>query len=359
MNNKDDLEIIKQAIPITDLAKELGLEIRGRQARCYNGQAHKNNDRNFSLGLNIKANRYKCFACGESGSVIDLYAKINKIEIGQAIRELKERLGLSQSGIKASHKPLESHETQKTTQGTQGDGKKANDEANDEDLNLFSDIYEDFYFYCIQPKPETGLDEESEDYLGKRGLTSRALSRFLLFSVWDYQKTDKYLKDTFKLDDLKRAGIVSKEGGNLIFYRHKIIVPFIEGGRIVFLQGRRPDKGEPKYLHIARPIPLYNADTLLDAEKGERVYITEGVFDAMMIEQDGYRAVGLLGVNGFKPEWVKLFKGLDVVLSLDNDGAGQKGTQDIAGLFKFNGQGVDTITLPEGIKDITDYYLSL
>lgn len=350
MNTKDDLEIIKQTIPITDLAKNLGLEIRGRQARCYNGQAHKHGDRNYSLGLNVKANRYKCFACGEGGSVIDLYAKINKVEIGQAIRELKERVGLSQSGTKASYKPLESHETQKTTKDTQED--------KEEDLSTISDIYEDFYFYCIQAKPETGLDEESEDYLKKRGLTSNALSRFLLFNVWDYQKTNKYLRDTFKSEDLKRAGIVG-EKGNLIFYKHKVIIPFIEGGRIVFLQGRRLDRGEPKYLHPSRSLPLYNADTLLDAEKGERVYITEGVFDAMMIEQDGYRAVGLLGVNGFKPEWVKLFKGLDVVLALDNDEAGQKGTQDIASLFKLNGQGVDTLTLPEGIKDITDYYLSL
>lgn len=56
---KVDLDRLKQAMPIMDLAKSLGLEVRGRQARCFNSQAHAHNDHNFSLGLDTNRNRLR------------------------------------------------------------------------------------------------------------------------------------------------------------------------------------------------------------------------------------------------------------------------------------------------------------
>ena len=347
--HKIDLDYLKQAIPIMDLAKFLGLEIKGRQARCYNSQAHKHNDRNFSLGLDVARNRYKCFACGEQGSVIDLYKQVKGIELSQAIKELAEMAGLTpmshQTGYKGQGKPYNKASTLYKAYNGQS-------EADSEDLGVYSDIYEEFYFYC------KGLDQESEQYLKGRGLTDEALNRFLLFSVKDYQATDKYLKNKFNLDELQKAGIVG-EKGNLLFYKHKIIIPFLQDGRIIFLQGRRLDQEHPKYLHLKRPVPLYNADALAEIEKGKKIYIAEGVFDTMTLEQNGYKAVGILGVNNFKPDYVDLFKGLDVVLVLDNDEAGERGTNDLAKMFYLKGQRVSSKQLPDDIKDITDYFLTL
>lgn len=343
--HKIDLDRLKQAIPIMDLAKSLGLEIRGRQARCYNSTAHKHNDRSFSLGLDVARNRYKCFACGEQGSIIDLYKQVKGLELSQAIKELAEMTGLT---------PI-SHQTGYNTPYAYREAKtppEATREAHSEDLGACSEIYEEFYFYCI------GLDQESEKFLTGRGLTQETLDRFLLFSVKDYQATDKHLKEKFSTDELSKAGIVG-EKGNLIFYKHKIIIPFLQDGRIIFLQGRRLDQEQPKYLHLKRPVPLYNADTLTETRKGQKVYIAEGVFDAMMLEQNGYKAIGILGVNNFKPDYIDLFKGLDVVLSLDNDEAGERGTNELAKMFLLKGQGVSSKQLPDGIKDITDYFISL
>jgi len=347
--HKIDLDRLKQAMPIMDLAKSLGLEIRGRQARCYNSTAHKHNDRSFSLGLDVARNRYKCFACGEQGSIIDLYKQIKGLELSQAIKELAEMTGLTpishQTGYKGQNKPYKATSTPYKAEMRQP-------EAHSEDLGACSDIYEEFYFYCI------GLDQESGDYLKSRGLKQETLDRFLLFSVKDYQATDKHLKSKFSTDELSKAGIVG-EKGNLIFYKHKIIIPFLQDGRIIFLQGRRLDQEQPKYLHLKRPVPLYNRDALTELEKGKKIYIAEGVFDAMMLEQNGYKAVGILGVNNFKPDNADLFKGLDVVLALDNDEAGERGTNELAKMFYLKGQGVSSKQLPDGIKDITDYFISL
>ncbi|OQX71067.1 hypothetical protein B6D52_02720 [Candidatus Parcubacteria bacterium 4484_255] len=344
---KIDLDKLKQSIPIMDLAKSLGLEIKGRQARCYNSQAHKNNDKHFSLGLDTTRNRYKCFACGEQGSIIDLYKQVKGLKLSQAIKELAEMTGLTPIGYKRQNKPYKATSTPYKAEIGQS-------EAYSEDLGAYSDIYEELCFICGE------LDQESRAYLtGKtRGLTEDTLNRFLLFSVSDYQKINQHLKAKFSIDKLSKAGIIGDKG-NLIFYKHKIIIPFLQDGRIVFLQGRRLDQEHPKYLHLKRPVPLFNMDILTDIEKGQKVYITEGVFDAMMLEQNGYKAIGILGVNNFKSDYVDLFKGLDVVLALDNDETGKRATNELAKMFYLKGQGVSSKQLPDGIKDITDYFLSL
>jgi replicative DNA helicase len=94
--------------------------------------------------------------------------------------------------------------------------------------------------------------------------------------------------------------------------------------------------------------------TLADNDK---VYLCEGVFDAMRLTQEGYNAVAILGVTDFTEEKVSLFKRFNVVLALDNDEAGREMTQAIAKLFYLTGKTVRIKQLPEGIKDITDYFL--
>lgn len=333
-----DLDRLKEAITITELAERLGLEIKGRQARCFNSQAHSHDDRNKSLGLDTKRNRFKCFACGVSGSIIDLYKGVKGVETGEAITELASMAGL------APDSP-QSHATSQFTP-------KSKPEAILEPTEAYSDIYEELVYLC------GGLDKESLDYLTgeSRSLTEQTASDFLLCNVGDYQDIDKKLKAKFSLDELQRAGVVSDKG-SLIFYKHKIIIPFMSEGRVVFLQGRRTDEGQPKYLHIKRPVPLFNADKIAELEKGNKIYIAEGVFDAMILEQNGYNAVAILGVNNFKPEYTELFKGLEVVLCLDNDEAGERASNELAKAFLLKGQAVKIKQLPDGIKDISEYFI--
>jgi DNA primase len=329
---KRELEQIKQGISIIDLAKELGLEVKGRQARCYNSQNHKNNDQHFSLGFDTQTNRFKCFACNVSGSVIDLYQQVKGVELKDAIKDLKNKIGLNSSNMTQTAKTI-AKTPKKEAQGQ---------------INAICGYLEQL---C------KGLDKQCLDYLksNNRGLTDQTIKRFRLFSIKDYKKTDEDLKKKFSLDDLKDAGLLS-DSNNLLFYKHKLIIPFLKDGQIIFLQGRRVDDEQPKYLHIKRPVPLFNIDILKTLDKGQKVYICEGVFDAMILEQNGYNAVAVLGVNNFKPEMTSLFKNLDVVLCFDNDEAGDRAMQEVARQFYFTGKQVKSKQLPEGIKDLTDYF---
>jgi DNA primase len=334
-----DLDRLKQDIPIDELARQLGLEVKNNKIRCFNFANHNNGDKKPSLSLDLKTNRFKCFACGVSGSVIDLYKEVKGVELSEAIRELAQIAGHVHSDtLKPVLKADESRQD-KTAQTGQ-------DKA-------YKGVYEALKTFCGE------LDGESIKYLtgASRGLTPATIKAFNFFSVKDYNKTSKYLKDNFPLDVLQGAGLISDEG-NLIFYKHKLLIPFTQGGDIVFLQGRRLDSDQPRYLMLkGRACPLFNTDTLKGLMQGDRVYICEGVFDAVILEQADFKAVAILGVNNFKPESVKLFKGLDVILCLDNDKAGIDATRAIAKLFLNESQLIKTKLLPEGVKDITELFI--
>ena len=326
--DKVDLDKLRQNTPIIELAERLGLEIHRRQARCFNSDAHKHGDKNPSLGFDIKTNRFKCFACGVSGSVLDLYMAVKKVDLTTAIRELDN------GGFTSSYhyKPLPP---------------KPKKLAGD-----YAEVYEVLADYC-------DLDKETSDYLtGKdRGLDLEFVKGLGVFAVSDYAKTNKHLKGKFDQETLRKAGLVNDKS-NLIFYKHKIVIPFYAKGRIVFLQGRNLDGTQPKYLNlIGVDKPIFNLEALDNLKDGDKVYICEGVFDAMRLIQEGYKAVGILGVTDFKPDEVDLFKRFEVVLALDNDEAGKEMSQVIAKLFLLKGKGVKIKQLPEGIKDITDYFL--
>ena len=294
MTRQPDLDRLKQDIKIDELARELGLEVKGKQARCFNSASHKNGDKHFSLGFDLATNRFKCFACGISGSVIDIYKELKGVDTGEAIRALSGLAGLDK--FKAVDKPA-------------GEIKPA--------VNI-KGLYEALRSFCGE------LDAESLNYLTSkaRGLKPEIITRFKLFSIKDYSKANQYLKDSFNREQLQQAGLISDEG-NLIFYKHKVIIPFYEGAELVFLQARRLDADQPRYLHLKKPVPIFNLNTLNGLKAGDKLYICEGAFDAMTLEQAGFNAIAILGVNNFKPESVKLFKGLDVILCLDNDKAGK------------------------------------
>lgn len=325
--NSLDLTRLRQDTPIIELAERLGLEVRRKQARCFNSTAHKNGDKKPSLGFDTKTNRFKCFACGVSGSVIDLYMAIKGVDTKTAIQELG-------NGTTSYYSYTPTPRPTKKTTNPQTDT---------------SGVYESLI--------SGSLDKETADYLLNRGITKETAKQFKITAIDDYATANKQLKETYGLTALQEAGLYGDKG-NLIFYKHKIVIPFYESGKVVFLQGRNLDGKHPKYLNLAKDgKPIFNAEIMQTLADNGKVYLCEGVFDAMRLTQEGYNAVAILGVTDFTEEKASLFKRFDVILALDNDDAGREMTQAIAKLFYLTGKTVKIKQLPEGIKDITDYFL--
>jgi len=80
---------IRQTLDIEEVSRRYGLEInRHHKALCI-----FHNDHHESMSF--KNNRFKCFACGASGSSIDLVAKLFDLEPLEAVKKINADFGLN------------------------------------------------------------------------------------------------------------------------------------------------------------------------------------------------------------------------------------------------------------------------
>ena len=109
---------------------------------------------------------------------------------------------------------------------------------------------------------------------------------------------------------------------------YRLLIPFrTRGGRIVALAGRRIDTGEPKYMYprgVGRTLVGWHTLRGRDAVP----VVVEGLLDAVALEAAGIPGVIALGGaqgSGGQIEALRQFS--RVVLAMDRDDAGRKGTE--------------------------------
>ena len=153
--------------------------------------------------------------------------------------------------------------------------------------------------------------------------------------VYNLQKfTTEQIPDTASaVDDLEDGHAVkeyAKQRGllglypllyfNNNLYKQRLVVPFTYNNEVVGWTGRHispPDKQTPKYLHKMQPGYVFNIDRFADSKR-EIVIVTEGVFDAILV--DGIAIQG----NSVGPEQAHLIEklGKRIIVCPDRDKAG-------------------------------------
>lgn len=350
-----DLLARTRTIDIVQVVTDLGYVLH--QFRKIHCPFH--DDKTPSLVLYPKTNTYHCFGCGKHGDLIDFYASMSHQEYAAAMHELA-----------FNYLPDYRPELYK-----RGHLKKIQSVAPTEKImvpqdtkvyryqRLHSAIYEDFQRVCEQ-QPGNESWEEARDYLLSRGFTGKTLRDFRIFVVHDYDTVQAHLRNTYPMVDLQESGLFN-ERGNLIFYRHPILIPYYRGGRIVYLQGRvigtpvadENGRQPSRYQFLSGvPVELFNADILEKMKTGRMVYLTEGAFDCMTLVQHGLPAVSLGSATTFKKEWAKLFRRVEVCFYFDNDKAGQKAAGEFSELFAQYRISTHTRTVPDGYKDVNEYF---
>jgi len=99
-------------------------------------------------------------------------------------------------------------------------------------------------------------------------------------------------------------------------------------------------KGKPTGMFL----PIENGEPRLPAA-GETWLIVEGVKDAAAMHGLGYSACGLPGKT-CKAEWVPMFRGLKVLICLDNDQAGREATPKLRRSLEKEAASVGVVELP-------------
>ena len=368
------IDEIKSKVNILQLAIECGLEPTRNN---FIFSIYKN-EKNRSLKLYPETNSFYCFSTGNWGDVIDFYADYKRLDLKTAIKELAEGAGIDMSGgchiyaterkekrkfkvkeVKIFGKEKEFYdELAGIFEYSQGLSKMcAESEALNEVLKRRKEqqklIYESLEKFCF------GVDEETLDYLlgPSRGLKPESIKRFRLFSIKNSKKTVQYLYDCFAPDDIILSGLLNKTG-KFIFQYHKLIIPYMENGEIVYIRGRKLKVKDKDFKYISLnnmtgSLPLkrfYNIDTLKSLKEGDPLFICEGEFDAMMIEQAGGNALGIPGVTNIPEKEIKKLKDYNLYFAFDNDAAGKSAENRISWVLK---KPIKTIMLNE-YKDVTE-----
>ncbi|MBK7377775.1 MAG: toprim domain-containing protein [Ignavibacteriales bacterium] len=352
------IEEIKNRINIKHLVSELGIEIY-KNDFIYSIYKVETTP---SLKLYPATNSYFCFATGQGGDVINFYADYKRIGLKKAVKELAVRAGLDykeNKKIKVKSKKIIERkriEQQVTILKSEVeffeeragvyeymmelDRCRAEIRAMDDLMNERKEkqnlIYESLEKYCY------GIDDDTFDYLrGKdRGLSQETIKRFRLFSIKDLKLTIEYLRDCFSEDELIIAGLINKNG-KLVFTYHKLIIPYLENNKICYLRGRRIQSSTEmsKYISLSNfggNLPLkrfFNIDTLKRVKENERLIVCEGEFDTMIMEQEGYAAIGIPGVTNIPADQIGTIKKYDLYIAFDNDEAGELAMHKITNLL--------------------------
>ncbi|MFC5409682.1 CHC2 zinc finger domain-containing protein [Larkinella bovis] len=347
-----DLLAQTRAIDIIRLVADLGYVLQENRKIICPFHAEKTP----SLVVYPQTNSYHCFGCGRHGDVIHFYAGVANLEYTGAMHELA-------FNYLPDYKP-ELYKRGHLKKIQAAGPVKPEKMALPSDTNayvykpLHSAIYEDFQRVC-ETQPAGPVHEDARKYLTERGFSESTLRRFRILTVNDYQTAQAHLRRTYNLLDLQECGLFN-EKGNLIFYRHPIVIPYFRKGRIVFLQGRvigQPTETVSRYQFLSGvPVELFNADVMDVLKTGRTLYVTEGAFDCMTLMQEGMPAVSLGSATMFKREWMKLFRRFEICFYFDNDAAGQKAARDYSELFSHYRISTHVKMVKAGYKDVNDYF---
>jgi DNA primase len=144
-------------------------------------------------------------------------------------------------------------------------------------------------------------------------------------------------------------------------YEGWISIPYITAnGGCVGFKFRRIDDGKPKYgSPTGQKAHLYNVADVLPLSP--YIVICEGELDAVITSgMVGIPAVGVPGVQSWKPHFPKLFTGYETVYVVGDNDIKEDGSNPGADFSKRVANEIvnsQIVTLPAGM-DINDYYLA-
>jgi DNA primase len=397
---------VKNRVSFLELVKHIGLQYSTRDNRYGWMQSIYINkkQKTGSLKIDFSKNVYCDYGDNnKGGSVIDFYADYYNVDIGTAIKELARIFNIEdvpfnpavrEKFIQVEEKSFDEwvdkdiiqaftdeerylFEERISLSGYKTDIKNVLTEscikeykaffsmcflpAKRERLRLTHKILMELYFYCSH-KPNKG----AIDYLTiKRGLSIRALQHFKIFTIDNYNQVNMHMKKHFSLSDLQKSGLYNDKG-NLIFYGHRIIIPYLSKGYITYCRGRYYDsdgntQSDNKYLglrsdalRLNSPKRLFNEDILTTLHPLESLFFVEGELDVVAMFELDKHSVGIPGTSNLPEDLTKLQRLNKFIYAGESDEAGNKLFSLLKSKLSEMNKSITKITFPDNIKDANE-----
>ena len=301
--NKIDLDEIR-ATPIEEVAENLGIGIVRHMALCP-----FHNDKNPSLHFDLKKNRYKCFACGASGNVIDLVMRYNNMEFKEAINWI------------------------------------GNKEVNTAKDNA----------YEKKESREEAVDIEYLEVLMKNVCINEDAARFL----FDERRIDSRVVEWCGLSSVS-SDTPCWRWGKAFYDAPSLLIPYRDvDGKLLTVQGRylgKEKKPRFKFPHGSQA-GMYNKQVIGTLKKGDELWITEGPSDCWAMMSAGRKAVAIPSATSLTTGDLRLLgdglqKGVSLHMAPDNDRPGM----ELFKTLKRHFPDLQGHVLPDGVKDFGEMW---
>lgn len=286
---------------------------------------------------------YKCFSCGESGNVITFVQKYNGITFVEALKMLADRANIKVD-INTTKKVNTKYEKLYEINDTVNKYFKA---------NLLS---------------SEGI--KATKYLEERKISKDIINEFNI-GLSTTNKLSTILSKKYSYDDLVKLDIVKEINGRYYdTFQDRIIFPIIdENNNVIAFSGRKYTNEDlnnntlPKYSNtketdiFKKSEVFYNINNAItEIKKKREIIITEGFMDTIRMSSIGYKnVVAIMGTAFTQKHLEKIIKWkCKVILSLDQDDAGVKGTIEAGETLLKNNIDTEVIVF-EDYKDSDDF----
>lgn len=301
--NKIDLDEIR-ATPIEEVAENLGIGIVRHMALCP-----FHNDKHPSLHFDLKKNRYKCFACGASGNVIDLVMRYNNMEFKEAINWI------------------------------------GNKEVNTAKDNA----------YETKESREEAVDIEYLEVLMKNVCINEDAARFL----FDERRIDSRVVEWCGLSSIS-SDTPCWRWGKAFYDAPSLLIPYRDvDGKLLTVQGRYLGKEKKPRFKFPQgsQAGMYNKPVIATLKKGDELWITEGPSDCWAMMSAGRKAVAIPSATSLTTGDLRLLgdglqKGVSLHMAPDNDRPGM----ELFKTLKRHFPDLQGHVLPDGVKDFGEMW---
>ena len=330
-----DLEELKRSVSLLDYVQTAtNARIKNVGANTYRVEPCPMCGHNDHFTIYSNTNSYASFnSCCKGGSIIDFLVEYEKMDEKTAINKLYEMAGESKTMTvnQEVRKPKEAVKIETI--------KKASIDFTEVILKAYnSNTSEDRRYFYI------------------RGLTDKTIDKYKLC------KSD--LDTLLKGHEDHKPNVPNKAA-------YQYILPIWSKGKCHYFISRRNDRENTegqKTLNLKGvSAEIFNLDYIKtpikqDPDKRERfIFITEGIFDGLSLEELDYKAISLNSVVMAGPflkaveEHIETAKDYIYILAGDNDQAGQGMNSKIKERLQALKLPVKVFKIPEEYKDINDY----
>ena len=281
-----------------------------------------------SFNINTKTNLFKCFSTGKTGNVYNLLLDL-KHNHDETIDLLNDFLKQKDIQIKKIGQFDE-----------RGNSMEEISRNNEETKVSFNQLY-------VEGIKE--INQKQDNLFIRRGISQEVQEKYKLGYIL---KGFNEIIKAYKKEYGEKSPFLEKMNKN--FDNYKYIIPVSDD--YFFLRSDIPNVKPKEYKLMGHPSKLFNEEYM--SLENEVIFICEGIFDSLSLEELGYKSISLGGVVN-QNKFINLLDKKNIfVLAFDNDEAGRSATESFSEKLQSKNQLSVVFEYDEKYKDINEYLIA-